>query len=34
VASVRIALSAPRQNAIGYRILDHDGRQVRFWSAG
>lgn len=32
-AALRIALSAPRLRAIGYRILDHDSRQVRFWAA-
>jgi hypothetical protein len=33
VAAIRIALSAPRSNPIGYRILDRNGRQVRFWQA-
>lgn len=33
VAEIRIALSAPRSNPIGYRILDRNGRQVRFWRA-
>ena len=32
-AALRIALSAPRLRPIGYRILDHDRRQVCFWSA-
>lgn len=30
-AALRIALSAPRLVPIGYRILDHDNRQVRCW---
>jgi hypothetical protein len=30
-AALRIALSAPRARAIGYRILDHDNRQVCHW---
>ena len=33
-AALRIALSAPRSTPVGYRILDHDHRQVRFWKAG
>jgi hypothetical protein len=32
-AAIRIALSAPRSNPIGYRILDQHKRQVRFWRA-
>ena len=32
-AAIRIALSAPRQRRIGYRILDQDKRQVSTWSA-
>ncbi len=30
-AALRSALSAPRSNAIGYRILDQEKRQVRCW---
>jgi hypothetical protein len=30
-AALRIALSAPRCNPVGYRILDQDRRQVRCW---
>lgn len=33
-AALRVALSAPRASPIGYRILDQDGQQVRFWKAG
>jgi hypothetical protein len=33
VATIRIALGAPRSNPVGYRILDQSGRQVRFWQA-
>ena len=33
VAAIRIALGAPRANPVGYRILDRNGRQVRFWQA-
>jgi hypothetical protein len=33
-AALRIALSAPRLRPIGYRILDHDNRQVGCWPAG
>jgi hypothetical protein len=32
-AALRIALSAPRCNPVGYRILDQDRRQVRSWPA-
>jgi len=32
-AALRVALSAPRSSPIGYRILDQDRRQVRFWQA-
>ena len=30
-ATLRIALSAPRANPVGYRILDRERRQVRCW---
>jgi hypothetical protein len=30
-AALRIALSAPRVRPIGYRILDHNNRQVCLW---
>lgn len=33
-AALRIALSAPRLRPIGYRILDHDNRQVCCWPTG
>lgn len=33
VAAIRIALSAPRSNPVGYRILDQNNRQVCFWRA-
>jgi hypothetical protein len=33
-AAIRIALSAPRTNPIGYRIVDDGNRQVRFRQAG
>ena len=33
MASLRVALSAPRMEPIGYRILDQDDRQVRCWPA-
>jgi hypothetical protein len=32
-AALRIALSAPRLNPIGFRILDHDDRQISSWPA-
>jgi hypothetical protein len=30
-AALRMALSAPRTNAVGYRILDQEQRPVRYW---
>ena len=33
-ASLRMSLSAPRANRIGYRILDQDNREVFAWRAG
>ena len=33
VAAIRIALGAPRSNPVGYRILDQNNRQIRFWRA-
>jgi hypothetical protein len=32
-AALRISMSAPRRHPIGYRILDHDRRQVCLWPA-
>jgi hypothetical protein len=33
-ATLRMALSAPRSNPVGYRILDESRRELRFWPAG
>ena len=32
-AALRMALSAPRANPVGYRILDQDRHELRCWPA-
>jgi hypothetical protein len=32
-AALRMALSAPRLNPVGYRILDQEKRELRCWPA-
>lgn len=32
-ATLRMALSAPRTNPVGYRILDENRRELRCWPA-